>query len=67
VPGKYIPYDGTEDLTHLINVLHDGVNFLDVILPDFLITRECQGIVDSTPQEGSATSEAPEPDGKPKM
>ena len=54
--------------THLINVLHDGVNFLEVILPDFLmITGECQGTVDSPPQEGSATSEAPESDGKPKM
>ena len=67
VPGKYIEYDGAKDLTHLSNVLHNAVNFLQIILSDVVITEECRnddGVGDSTIQEGSATMEALEPEGK---
>ena len=67
VPGKYVEYDGAKDLTHLSNVLHNAVNFLQIILSDVVITGECQnaeGVGDSTIQEGSATMEALEPEGK---
>ena len=67
-PGKYVEYDGVKDLTHLSNVLHNAVNFLQIILSDVVITEECQnddGVGDSTIQEGSATyHETLEPEGK---
>jgi len=64
VPGKYVEYDGVKDLNHLSNVLHNAVNFLQIILSDTMITEECQTdeeVGDSTPlpiQIGPATSEA---------
>ena len=71
VPGKYVEYDGVKDLTHLSNVLHNAINFLQIILSDVMITGECLNdgeVGDSTtvPIQGDlATREAFEPQGEP--
>ena len=70
MPGKYIPYDGTKDLTHLINVLHDGVNFLAVILSDILIAEGCPadgGSGGFIPQDNSEALESEEKPAGPKI
>jgi len=71
VPGKYVEYNGVKELAHLSNVLHNAINFLQIILSDVMITGEClndEEVGDSTPlpiQGGPATREAFEPQGGP--
>jgi len=71
VPGKYVEYDRVKDLTHLSNVLHNAVNFFEIILSDVMVTGEClsnEEVGDSTKmsiQEKSTSGDVPEPEGKP--
>jgi len=71
VPGKYVEYDGVKDLTYLSNVLHNAVNFLQILFSDLMTNGECQNdeamgdSIQMPIQEGSTSGETPEPEGKP--